>query len=78
MVELVIGEDCSRDGTRRIVEAYARKYPDVIRALLLKKNVGTARNYEAGVAGLSRKIYCLAGWGRLLAVPAKNCRSRWP
>jgi glycosyltransferase involved in cell wall biosynthesis len=47
VVELVIGEDCSTDGTRRIVEAYARKYPGVIRALLLKKNVGIARNYEA-------------------------------
>ena len=78
MVELVIGEDCSTDGTRRIVEAYARKYPDVIRALLLKKKRGHRQELRSGVAGLSRKIYCVAGWGRLLAVPAKNCKSRWP
>jgi glycosyltransferase involved in cell wall biosynthesis len=46
-VELVIGEDYSTDGTRRIVQAYARKYPNVIRALLPEKNLGMARNYEA-------------------------------
>jgi glycosyltransferase involved in cell wall biosynthesis len=47
VVELVIGEDCSTDGTRRIVQAYAAKYPNAIRALLAKKNLGMARNYEA-------------------------------
>jgi glycosyltransferase involved in cell wall biosynthesis len=47
VVELVIGEDCSTDGTRRIVQAYAGKYPKVIRALLPEKNLGMARNYEA-------------------------------
>jgi len=46
VVELVIGEDCSTDGTRRIVQAYARKYPNVIRALLPEKNLGISRNYE--------------------------------
>ena len=47
VVELVIGEDCSTDGTRRVVQAYAGKYPNVIRALLPEKNLGMARNYEA-------------------------------
>jgi glycosyltransferase involved in cell wall biosynthesis len=46
-VELVIGEDCSTDGTRRIVQAYAGRYPNVIRALLPEKNLGMARNYDA-------------------------------
>ncbi|HEY2681202.1 MAG TPA: glycosyltransferase family 2 protein [Candidatus Udaeobacter sp.] len=47
VVELIIGEDCSTDGTRRIVQAYAAKYPNVIRALLPEKNLGMARNYDA-------------------------------
>ena len=46
VVELVIGEDCSTDGTRRIVQAYAAKYPNVIRALVPEKNLGMAKNYE--------------------------------
>jgi glycosyltransferase involved in cell wall biosynthesis len=46
-VELLIGEDCSTDGTRQIVQAYAAKYPNVTRAFLRERNLGMARNYEA-------------------------------
>jgi glycosyltransferase involved in cell wall biosynthesis len=42
--EIVIGEDCSTDGTREIVVAYQKKYPDRIRALLPEKNLGGMRN----------------------------------
>lgn len=38
--ELVIGEDCSTDGTREIVTDYANRYPDVIRTVLPECNVG--------------------------------------
>lgn len=42
--ELVIGEDCSTDGTRGIVMAYRDKHPDRIRLLLHEKNVGMHQN----------------------------------
>jgi glycosyltransferase involved in cell wall biosynthesis len=38
--ELVIGEDCSVDGTREIVRSYADRYPETIRAVLPEGNVG--------------------------------------
>lgn len=38
--ELVIGEDCSADGTREIVERYAERHPDRVRALLPPRNLG--------------------------------------
>lgn len=38
--ELVIGEDCSIDGTRDIVKEYAVKYPNKIKALFHHKNLG--------------------------------------
>jgi hypothetical protein len=38
--ELVIGEDCSSDGTREIVESYAERFPDRIRTVLPPENVG--------------------------------------
>jgi glycosyltransferase involved in cell wall biosynthesis len=38
--ELVIGEDCSPDGTREIVEAYARGHPEIVRTVLPERNVG--------------------------------------
>jgi len=46
-VELIIGEDCSTDSTRRIVEEYARKYPNVIRAIIHERNVGMSNNAVA-------------------------------
>ncbi len=42
--ELVIGEDCSTDGTRQIVFEYQEKYPDVIRVIASNKNVGMNPN----------------------------------
>ncbi len=43
-VELVIGEDCSLDETRAICEAYARRYPDLVRLLPSDINRGIAGN----------------------------------
>lgn len=43
--ELVIGEDCSTDGTREIVFEYQKKCPDIIRVITSNKNVGMNQNY---------------------------------
>lgn len=43
-VELVIGEDCSRDGTRRISDAYAARYPGRIVVPPARENLGIAGN----------------------------------
>ena len=42
--ELVIGEDCSTDGTREIVFEYQKKYPDIIRVITSEQNVGARMN----------------------------------
>ena len=42
--ELVIGEDCSTDGTREIVDEYQKKYPNIIRVVTSEKNVGMKKN----------------------------------
>ena len=38
--ELVVGEDCSGDGTREIVERYAERFPERVRPILPAENVG--------------------------------------
>lgn len=43
---LIIGEDCSTDGSREIVKMYQRKYPDSIIALLNEHNLGMKGNVE--------------------------------
>lgn len=42
--ELVIGEDCSTDGTREIVFEYKDKYPNIIRVITSEHNVGAKAN----------------------------------
>ena len=46
-IELVIGEDCSTDGTREIVRWYAALYPETVCALLPEKNIGVHANFDA-------------------------------
>ncbi|OFX17425.1 MAG: hypothetical protein A2033_07810 [Bacteroidetes bacterium GWA2_31_9] len=46
-VELVIGEDCSTDNTRKIALEYQNKYPNIIRVLLPEKNQGLTPNCVA-------------------------------
>ena len=43
-VELVIGEDCSTDGTREIVFDYQKRYPETIRVVTSETNVGMWAN----------------------------------
>jgi glycosyltransferase involved in cell wall biosynthesis len=43
-VELVIGEDCSTDGTREIVFEYQKRYPDIVRVVTSDNNVGAQKN----------------------------------
>lgn len=43
-VELVVGEDGSTDGTRHLVQEYASRYPNAIRALMHPQNLGARQN----------------------------------
>jgi len=42
--ELVIGEDCSSDRTKQIVQEYACNYPEIISAIFSEENVGMLKN----------------------------------
>jgi glycosyltransferase involved in cell wall biosynthesis len=43
-IELLIGEDCSTDGTRAIALEYQRWFPEVIRVIVSERNVGMHPN----------------------------------
>ena len=45
--EIILGEDCSVDNTRKIVLAFQNKYPDKIRLHLHDKNIGAYENFSA-------------------------------
>lgn len=42
--EIIIGEDCSTDETRKIVDEYAANYPDRIKLITSEFNVGAHKN----------------------------------
>lgn len=43
-MEILIGDDCSSDGTQNILKKYKSQYPDLIKLFLQEKNVGATRN----------------------------------
>jgi glycosyltransferase involved in cell wall biosynthesis len=44
-IEIVIGDDCSKDGTLAVARSYQEQNPHLIRVLERSKNLGMQRNY---------------------------------
>ena len=44
--ELVVGDDCSTDGTTEIVRTLSAAHPDVIRFLHRERNIGASKNFQ--------------------------------
>lgn len=44
-VEVVVGDDCSTDGTVAVARSYRQRHPEMIRVLEREKNLGIQRNY---------------------------------
>lgn len=57
--QLVIGEDCSADGSRAICEEYAKKYPNKIRLLPSDKNLGMNSNFIRTMKACTGKYIAL-------------------
>ncbi|NML15081.1 glycosyltransferase [Azohydromonas caseinilytica] len=57
-LEIIVGEDCSTDGTRRIVQEFADKYPGIIKPLLHEKNKGMIGNYLSVHRSATGKYIC--------------------
>lgn len=58
-IELIIGEDCSTDNTRKIVLEYTEKSPDIIRPLLSESNLGMTKNFIETMQAASGKYIAL-------------------
>lgn len=56
--EIYVSEDCGTDGTRTILQDYARSYPDRIRLNLRDKNVGISRNWYEGLCAARGEYVC--------------------
>ena len=60
--ELLLADDCSNDGTLEIMKEYEKKYPDIVKVLERKKNLGGANNFfDAMSQAKGEYVTCLEG-----------------
>lgn len=57
--EIVIGEDCSTDGTRDVIAALQRRYPERIKLLLRNQNIGSMRNFVGTIGACEGEYLAL-------------------
>ena len=43
--EIVVGDDCSKDGTRTVIADYATRFPEIVRPIYNERNLGILGNY---------------------------------
>lgn len=46
-LEIVVGDDCSKDGTRAVIEAFQQNHPMTVRPIFHEQNQGPTGNYLA-------------------------------
>lgn len=68
--EIIVGNDCSTDGTFGIVQEFAERYPGIIRPVHHEVNIGASRNYHS-VHSIARGQYVAHLDGDDYALPGK-------
>lgn len=68
--EIIIGDDCSTDNTREIINDYASRYPGIIKPVLYEEKVGGSYNFNY-VHSLARGTFVSHCDGDDLMLPGK-------
>lgn len=63
LIEIIINDDCSTDGTTEILREYEQKYPDIVFPVYQEKNV-----YSQGVRGLFNRFVFPKVRGKYVAI----------
>lgn len=57
--EIIVGDDCSTDNTRKVCEKYSKEYPDIFRPIYFTTNGGVATNFVLSVSEAKGKYIAL-------------------
>lgn len=68
--EVLVGDDCSKDGTQEVIKKYRDAYPHIVKAFLHEKNMGPWNNFSF-VHGQARGKYIAHMDGDDYALPGK-------
>lgn len=58
-LEIIVSDDASNDGTKEIIEKFVAQYPNRIKAILRKNNVGVGENYYNALKEVSGKYLAI-------------------
>ena len=75
--EVIIAEDCSSDSTRDVIKAYKRRYPDLIRLALARRNTKGAEIWREAVRAACGEYVALLDGDDFL-IFRTNCRTGAP
>lgn len=56
--EIIIGDDCSTDNAREVLQEYQQKYPEIIRLIFHEQNIGLGANWATCVKAAKGKYLC--------------------
>ena len=56
--EVIVGDDCSTENTRKIVQSFVDKYPTIIKPIFHEKNVGPIENIKSVYKKARGKYIC--------------------
>ena len=68
--EIIVGDDCSTDNTREIIQDFYNRYPEVIKPIFNDRNLGATRNYF-NVHNRANGVYVFHMDGDDVAYPSK-------
>ncbi|MBQ6770703.1 MAG: glycosyltransferase family 2 protein [Bacteroidales bacterium] len=57
-IEIIIGDDCSTDDAREVLQKYKMSYPEIIRLIFHDKNIGLGANWATCVKECHGKYIC--------------------
>ena len=57
--QVIVSDDCSTDNTRKILKEYQQKYPDIVKPIYRKKNLGPMDNFIETLNGIHTEYVAL-------------------
>lgn len=69
--QVIVSDDCSTDNTRKILKEYQKKYPEIVKPIFRKKNLGPMDNFIETLNGIHTEYVALCDGDDFWTDPTK-------